>query len=129
MHVPYDRSLAAWIRELIRDGEIWRFYKTREFMDLRQKVLNEFHHECADCLEKGRYTRAVLVHHEKEVRDRPDLALSEWYVDGDGNRRRNLVPLCFNCHELRHNRAYHGKNRHKRDRKREEIEERFPERW
>lgn len=128
MRVPTDRSLASWIRELIDEDRLYRFYKTREFRDLRARIFEQQHHECMDCSERGEYSRAVLLHHDQEVREHPELALSEFYHDRDGRIRRNLWPLCFNCHEIRHDRAYRGKDNRDRDRERE-IEERFPERW
>ena len=110
MRRPLDRTLGQWIRELISEGKIYRFYKCEEWLRLKAHVLEEFHGECADCIEEGKYTPAYLVHHEREVRDYPDLALSEWYTDEQGESKRNLWPLCFNCHELRHGRCYKGKS-------------------
>lgn len=128
MNVPTDRSLASWIKELIRENRLYRFYKSKEFRSIRAHVIEEFHGECADCLKRGVYSRAVLVHHDQEVRRRPDLALSEFYTDADGKVCRNLWPLCFNCHEIRHGRAYRGRDNRKVERL-EEIEKAFPERW
>ena len=102
MRVPIDRPLAVWIRQLIRKGKLHLFYQTEEWKDLRAEVLEDLHHECQCCLVRGEYVRADCVHHVNEVRQRPDLALSAWYVDRYGNRKRNLLPLCNTCHNNVH---------------------------
>lgn len=108
MRVPLDRPLAQWIKELESDGKLYVFYKTPEWRALRNKVLEEFHHECSRCLERGKLSRAVTVHHDQEVRERPELALSEFYEGPDGNLKRNLFPLCHRCHDEVHGRAFNG---------------------
>lgn len=102
MRVPKDIPLATYIRQLIRDDKLPRFYFTEDWKELRIAVLEAFHYECQDCLKRGVYTKAVCVHHVNEVRLRPDLALSRWYVDNKGQRQPNLVPLCNKCHNLIH---------------------------
>lgn len=104
MRVPDDIRLADWIRALLKADEIYKFYKTDEWIELRDAVLRDSHYECARCLERGRYTRAVMVHHVNEVRKRPDMALTREYKDKDSGMRANLMPLCFACHEAEHNR-------------------------
>lgn len=128
MHVPRDRSLASWIWELIAENKLYKFYKSPEFVRLRAEVLRDYHWECVRCRERGVYTRAKVVHHVHEVRDRPDLALTRWVREPDGSTTENLIPLCFNCHEIEHGRAYRGKDNVNHE-KLKEIEERFPERW
>lgn len=105
MRVPTGRSLASWIKELIRSGEEWRFYKTDEWLELREEILREHHYECAMCKEKepAVYSRAEHVHHVNEVKDRPDLALSRTYRDPEGTHP-NLIPLCMMCHNVVHER-------------------------
>lgn len=102
MRVPKDIPLAKYIRQLIAAGKLPRFYFTEDWKELRQDVLETFHYECQECLKRGVYTEAVCVHHVNEVRKRPDLALSRWYVDDKGQRQPNLVPLCNTCHNLIH---------------------------
>lgn len=99
-----NNELAVWIRTLIAEGNIYKFYKSKEWMELRDAVLKDNHYECAHCLERGKYTRATMVHHVNEVRKRPDMALTREYKDKDGGTRNNLVPLCFACHEAEHDR-------------------------
>lgn len=102
MKVPDDRLLAVWIRQLIRSDRLELFYQTEQWRALRAEVLEDLHQECQHCLAHGRVTMADCVHHVNEVRHRPDLALSAWYVDKHGHRRRNLVPLCNTCHNRVH---------------------------
>lgn len=111
MRVPQDRSLAAWIRELDAAGKLYKFYKTEEWLDLRDDILDENHWECALCKEQGKYSRAVTVHHVIEVKDRPELALARIYVDVDGTVHVQLLPLCFKCHNKVHGRFGHAKPR------------------
>ena len=103
MRVPTDVDLASWIRQLIREDRIWIFYKTDDWIELRDEVLKDAHNECQHCLKKGKYTRAEMVHHINEVRKRPDLALTREYIDPITKEvRSNLVALCNSCHELEH---------------------------
>ena len=129
MRVPSDRSLASWIRELIAEGQIVRFYKCDEWRELRRQTLENEHFECEECRKRGKYRRAVLVHHVNEVRKRPELALSLWYKDTDGVIKKNLQALCFECHEKAHGRAYAGRGEQAQAEREREAEERFPERW
>ena len=102
MRIPKDITLATYIRKLIAADKIELFYFSDDWKELRQEVLNELHNECQECLKRGRYTKADCVHHINEVRIRPDLALSKYYVDKEGNRQRQLIPLCNTCHNIIH---------------------------
>lgn len=102
MRVPTDIPLHVYIRRLIRENKVAEFYQTDEWKDLRQDVLDFFHNECQDCLDEGIYTRAECVHHVNEVRVRPELALSRYYIDKDGKQQYNLRPLCNVCHNITH---------------------------
>lgn len=102
MRIPKDIKLAAWIRNLIADGKEGLFYQTEDWKELRLEILRKHHYECQECLKKGRYTRADCVHHINELKNRPDLAMSEFYLDHDGQKLRNLVPLCNICHNIVH---------------------------
>jgi 5-methylcytosine-specific restriction enzyme A len=73
-----------------RDDEARRFYQSRPWRELRLLVLAR-RPLCQDCERKGLVTPAVDVHHEVELRDRPDLGLVE----------SNLTPLCKPCHNAR----------------------------
>ena len=102
MKLP-DIPLAIYIRQLISEDKVERFYFSDEWKELRQEVLEFFHYECQECLKKGIYTKADCVHHMNEVIQHPELALSRWYVDLiTGETKPNLVPLCNACHNQVH---------------------------
>ena len=102
MRIPKNISLRAYILGLIRENKIEKFYVTEDWRELRADVLEFFHYECQECLKTGKYTRAECVHHVNEVRVRPDLALSRYYVDNKGVQQYQLVPLCNACHNVAH---------------------------
>lgn len=129
MRRPTDRSLESWVRELIAEGRLYRFYKSEEFQELRAQALRDHHNECAECAKRGKYRRAKVVHHVHEVRDRPDLALTRWVREPDGSITENLIPLCQEHHEMAHGRAFAGRGEHLQAEREREAEERFPERW
>lgn len=108
MRVPTDRPLSVWIRELIEAGKLYQFYKTPEWLGLRDQVMADHHWECERCEERGKLTRADTVHHEFEVRKRPDMALTRWVVEDDGTRHEVLHPLCNQCHNDAHGRTLKG---------------------
>lgn len=84
--------------QLIAAGQEAKFYSWTEWEHVREEVLMLDRHECQRCKTlRHRYHKAVLVHHVKHLKDRPDLALSIW----DGNERQ-LVSLCRACHEEVH---------------------------
>lgn len=103
MRIPTGISLASYIRKLIEENKIEEFYQTDDWKELRAEVLEELHNECQECLKHGELTTEELcVHHVNEVKDRPDLALSKFYIDSDGNQQRQLIPLCKICHNKVH---------------------------
>ena len=102
MRIPKDIPLSKYIRQLISRDQIAKFYLSEDWKELREDVLQTFHYECQECIKEGRYTKADCVHHINEVRQRPDLALSRYYVDDKGQRQYNLVPLCNTCHNIVH---------------------------
>jgi 5-methylcytosine-specific restriction endonuclease McrA len=102
VRIPRDIPLAVYIKRLIAAGKVEQFYFTEDWKELRQDVLDFFHNECQECLKKGRYTEADCVHHVREVREHPALALSRYYIDSKGQKQHNLVPLCNQCHNLAH---------------------------
>ena len=113
MRIPKDIPLVTWIRQLIKANNVELFYFTDEWKELREDVLKDHHRECQECLNRGVYTRAICVHHVNEVRKRPDLALSRYYVDAEGNKQKQLVPLCNKCHNIVHDKLgnYQKKNK------------------
>lgn len=124
MHVPTDRPLGSWIRELISADKLYLFYKSPEWLALRDEVMDDHHYECEKCERLGawekdsrgrwyrstrsRLRRAETVHHEHEVRKEPELALTRWELDAEGNKREVLHPLCNLCHNEEHDRTLKG---------------------
>ena len=117
------KELVDWLTELEINNEMWKFYKCREWIQLRDKVLQEHHYECQICRSKGKITKAQTVHHVNYVKDRKDLALTRYVIDKDGNRIINLIPLCNTCHNNVH---YNDKLGKKNNANKEDINE---ERW
>lgn len=92
-------SFLQWLRGLIAAGDVHPFYCSSQWVRLSHEVLDMDKHECQICKQRGRYRRADLVHHVNHVKDAPDKALDIWYQDADGNRQRNLISVCKDCHE------------------------------
>ena len=102
----------TWIRDLIGKGELWKFYKSPEWIRLKRSVLKAAHYECQECRKHGIITRydtdadgnkrlLSTVHHVMHVREHPELALSRTYT-ADGKTYQNLVPVCKACHNRLH---------------------------
>lgn len=94
--------------------ELWRFYKSKEWIQLKNEVLKDNHYECAECKKHGVITRYDIdadgnkkllstVHHVCHVRDHPELALDRYYKDYEtGQMEVNLIPVCKACHNKLH---------------------------
>lgn len=80
--------------KLIRTNNLMKFYKNKEWRELRIKALERDNNECQMCKARGKYTKAENVHHMKEVKAYPHLALE---LD-------NLQCLCIRCHNEVHDR-------------------------
>ena len=105
-------ELASWIRSLQAEDQLWKFYKSREWKDLKRKILRQDHYECQVCKAAGIVTRYEVVHgrmeklqtvhHVMHVTEHPELALSEFYTDSSGSRQRQLITICKACHNKEH---------------------------
>lgn len=84
---------------LLNTGRENVWYNSEPWRSTRSAVLKVDRYECQRCKERGRYSRAVLVHHVKHLRDRPDLALS---IIDPATGERQLVSVCKRCHEELH---------------------------
>lgn len=83
--------------QLIAQGKEDRFYDWPEWERIRGDVLKLDRNECQRCRNvRHKFRKAVLVHHVKHLKDRPDLALSVFDPD---TGERQLVSLCRGCHE------------------------------
>ena len=115
MKIPIDtddkEALARYIRGLIKEDKIELFYKTDDWLELRAEVKEEQHNECQYCKAKGKITLATTVHHEKEVKIYPHLALSKTYIDEEGKERTNLNVACDGCHNKEHKRFLKAEER------------------
>jgi len=80
--------------QLIKKNKLQKFYKSKEWKVLRQKAMKSDNYECQICKSKGNYKPAENVHHMKEVKTHPELALE---LD-------NLQCLCIRCHNEVHDR-------------------------
>ncbi|MGX7199211.1 HNH endonuclease [Enterococcus nangangensis] len=89
-----DEKFYRWLVQLIRDGQLKKFYDCARWRKLRREAIKRDNNECQMCKHLGRYHRVENVHHIKEVKDRPDLAL-------DIN---NLICLCVDHHNEVHDR-------------------------
>ena len=112
VNVMNKTELKNWIEELVDKDELWRFYKSKQWMKLKDEVLKANHYECYECRKQGKITRYDVgedgtktlistVHHVHFVRKHPELALSKTYVF-QGKRYPNLIPVCKACHNKLH---------------------------
>lgn len=116
--------IEQWIKELIEKDELWKFYKSRQWIRLKESVLKAAHYECQECRAQGKITRYDIdsegnkrllstVHHVMHVRDHPELALSRTYKDMEtGEVKQNLIPVCKACHNKLHPEKRRQRQRH-----------------
>lgn len=97
----------------LNDNKAYKIYKCAEFTRLKKRILEKNHFECALCKENNKITRANTVHHIQEVKKHPELAFEEFYIDRDGIKQKNLIPLCFDCHNAIHERYGYRPNQTK----------------
>ena len=69
-----------------------KFYLCKDWKKKRKEVLRRDHYECQRCKRNHKVSKATTVHHIKQLKERPELAL-----DDD-----NLESLCGDCHNLEH---------------------------
>ena len=84
----------TWLKDLIRQDKVVKFYQWSAWRKLRQQALKRDNYECQTCKRIGKYSKAQNVHHLKEVKQYPKLALT---LD-------NLECICINCHNKEHER-------------------------
>lgn len=88
-----------FVRSCIREGRVHDFYVWAPWLKKRKEILAADKWECQECKKRGRYRRAVIVHHVKHLRDHPELALCDTYIGEDGQEYRQLESVCRECHE------------------------------
>lgn len=99
-----------WLKQLIKENKLEKFYHDSEWLKVKAQVRKLDHNECQQCRREGRMTlyhdedkrRQMSVHHKKPVRKYPELALSIFYVDENGQKKRNLELICESCHNKEH---------------------------
>ena len=50
-------ELATWIRQLIKEDRLYKFYKSKDWIKLKTDILRDAHYECAVCRKHGKITR------------------------------------------------------------------------
>ena len=76
-----------------------KFYDSGDWRRVRKEVLASDKYECQECKGKGKYARANHVHHVRHLDKYPELALEKYYTDEHGNKHRQLISVCKECHE------------------------------
>ncbi len=102
------KELKSWIEELIKENKLYKFYKSKLWLNKKETILRKFHRECLWCKKKGKISKAEEVHHVQFVKKHPELALDEFYTY-KGQQYKNLVPLCHDCHDKAHERMKYRK--------------------
>ena len=92
-----------------------KFYSSKRWQDCRNAYMKQAHHLCENCLRRGIYKPAEIVHHIIEIDpvtiERPEIALN---FD-------NLEAVCRECHNDIHENygRWHKVNEAKREAKRQ----------
>lgn len=78
----------------IKEGNVHYFYTSRTWRKKRLEILERDNYECQICKQNGKVTvgtkkEPLVVHHIKELKQYPELALVN----------RNLLSVCSSCHE------------------------------
>lgn len=85
----------------IKEDTMIPFYKSKEWRKLRAIAKRRDHYECQLCKGAGSYAQGEMVHHIKEVKDYPELALT----------LNNLQTLCNSCHNRVHDKLPNQKKK------------------
>lgn len=96
--------------DAITGGREGYFYKSWAWQKKRREVLKRDNYECQRCKRLGRVSKGEVVHHIKELKDRPDLGMTTG----------NLISVCYQCHNVIHER-FEGKKSDKQIK--------IPEKW
>jgi 5-methylcytosine-specific restriction endonuclease McrA len=76
----------------VENGNVRKFYKSTVWKHKRKEILKRDNYECQKCKNKGRFSKAKIVHHIKHLREYPELALDD----------ENLLSVCGACHNILH---------------------------
>ena len=105
----------SWLKDLILNNQLEKFYHCKEWLKVAEQVKKIDNYECQECKRKGKLTTEstrnrkgnsiqMSVHHHKELKKFPELALSIYYTGADGKEYRNLEYVCESCHNRIHGR-------------------------
>ncbi|MEG1550659.1 MAG: HNH endonuclease [Oscillospiraceae bacterium] len=96
-----NNDIEKWLLEISKSGK--SFYRTYTWVKFRKKVMTLKKYRCEDCWNGGilknevrKYKRATTLHHDKKLKEFPNLALTE----------SNMIALCSDCHKKRHPEVY-----------------------
>ncbi len=94
-------NLTSWIKGLINSGNIDKFYHSRIWKNKVNEILQRDNFECQECKREGLVTtkldnKKLDVHHKKELKKFPELAL-----DND-----NLETVCIRHHNILDNKVH-----------------------
>lgn len=92
--IGVDNMELQKIKQLISEDKLVKFYQSKEWRSLRLKALQRDNYECQECKRQGKVGEAQNVHHIKEVKQFPELAL---VLD-------NTESICIPCHNYEHKR-------------------------
>ncbi len=72
------------------------FYNNAKWRRIRIYILEKYRYICSECGDRGNYVHHIDPLTEEDYKNRP---ANKCYGED------NLRVLCFNCHEIEHNRA------------------------
>lgn len=126
-----ENELVRYITSL---KDINQFYHLAIWKQLRVKLIQQAHNECENCRQRGKITtrsrnHGLELHHHFPLKEYPQYALSEYVIDEDGNKVKNLVVLCAGCHLEQHPEKRQKSSIACKSEKQRKLEKDIPERW
>lgn len=96
VYVPRDKQATHRYNTVTRNRDDnkrrqYNFYRTKQWVNLRQRVLDEQHYLCQYCKCDGVVKQGRIVDHTRPLELFPD----------DGARIENLSVICGSCHTLK----------------------------
>ena len=90
--------------KVIKEGDTSKFYTSRTWRRKASHIRKRDNDECQCCKSKGLFRKAECVHHKKEIKQYPELALTD----------DNLISLCSSCHNEIHEKFKYNSKRIKK---------------
>lgn len=101
---------------MLTEQECRAFYNGMKWRNMRSYIKEKNNYECQECKRQGKVSLDIyeknkndrkkiklVVHHIKELKDYPELALDE----------DNLETLCVECHNMIHDRNFKSNFKHR----------------